>query len=386
MKLKHIGEYIYSDSKKFKLYEDDYGNQYLEKSAPLQNYTLLRQISEIAENTDHLHGISGFYKKDQETVNYLIPLLTGTTLEKLILEKTTIDVNKIKQIIYQLALGLKELHENNILHRDIKPANIIIDENDCVMIIDYDISREYKEDANIDTTASGTRGFAAPEQYGFMQTDIRSDIYSLGKTIENLVNNCCSEHYYNFKEIVDNCCAIDPSQRYETVDEIIVIVSKDYPTFFDEQLKQIKKGLKLGLTHEQVAIYANAKFNANQMGVIKHALDEDINQEIINLMADEHFTSRQMWQIKRGALDGLKLNEIKRYAKPYYTPDEMSIYRTGLKHKKNSKEINDMQKYYVHILVNYTFSKEQLTNIRYLIYTNFTINDIIKFIEKEYHA
>jgi len=103
-------------------------------------------------------------------------------------------------------------------------------------------------------------------------------------------------------------------------------------------------------------------------------------------MADENFNSRQMWQIKRGALDGLKLNEIKRYAKPYYTPDEMSIYRTGLIHKKNSKEINDMQKYYVNLLINYTFSKEQLTNIRYIIYTKFTIDDIITFIEKENYA
>ena len=274
MKLKNVGEFVYSNSKKFKLYADEYGNQYIEKSSSIENYTLLRQISEIAENTDHLHGISGFYKKDQETVNYLIPLLTGTTLEQLILDKKQIDVNKIKQIIYQVAIGLKELHENNILHRDIKPANIFIDKNDCVMIIDYDISREYKENASLDTTASGTRGFAAPEQYGFTQTDIRSDIYSLGKTIEYLVNNCCIDHYYNFKEIVDNCCAIDPKQRYESVDEIIAIVVKDYPTFFDEQLKQIKKGLDLGLTHEQVATYANAMFNANQMGVIKHALDE----------------------------------------------------------------------------------------------------------------
>ncbi|MGL5020851.1 MAG: protein kinase domain-containing protein [Mycoplasmatales bacterium] len=382
MKLKYIGMYEYSETKKFKKYEDEFNNVYIEKSTSIDNYSILRQISDIAQSSDHLHGINGFYKKDENTINYFISLLEGTTLEQVMLGKKAYSENQIKQFIYQICLGLKELHINNILHRDIKPANIMIIKESKIVLIDYDISREVKLDQTNDTTASGTRGFSSPEQYGFMQTDQRSDIYSLGKTIESLVEQCCSDQYFNFKHIIDNCTQIDPNNRFTSVDEIIEIVSKEYPTFFDEQLCQIEQGKNLGFSEEELNLYANAKFNSMQMGVIKHALDENVDLEVIKLLSDEVFSSKQMWQIKRGSLDGIKLTNIKKYAKPFYNPIEMSIYRTGLLKHKSTKDINNMQKLYIDIITNNIFSDEQLGKIRYAIYHTYD-NNFVKEIACE---
>ncbi len=68
---------------------------------------------------------------------------------------------------------LNYLHSQNppIIHRDIKPQNVIVDERGRVTLIDFGISRMYDAGARADTLCFGTRHYAAPEQYGFAQTD-----------------------------------------------------------------------------------------------------------------------------------------------------------------------------------------------------------------------
>ncbi len=70
-----------------------------------------------------------------------------------------------------------------VVFRDLKPSNIMIDKNGKVQLIDFGIARYLKEGRTEDTYIYGTPGYAAPEQYGTGQTDIRSDIYSLGATL-----------------------------------------------------------------------------------------------------------------------------------------------------------------------------------------------------------
>ncbi len=80
----------------------------------------------------------------------------------------------------QLCQALAPLHRENIVHRDIKPENIVLGADSQVYLIDFGIARFEKAGRSADTTLLGTHGYAAPEQFGFCQSDARADIYSRG--------------------------------------------------------------------------------------------------------------------------------------------------------------------------------------------------------------
>ncbi len=151
-------------------------------------------------------------------------------IEEYILGHTADSVNLTKSILYKLIdrllLSVEDLHSINIIHRDIKPSNIIITGDYRAYLIDFGIARFHSETLDSDTTQSGTKGFASPEQYGFQQTDFRSDIYSIGKTIEALIK--ANNIKCNLKKIVSKSISFDPKDRYNSVSEMkrVVIISK----------------------------------------------------------------------------------------------------------------------------------------------------------------
>ena len=92
----------------------------------------------------------------------------------------------IVDYVRQICNGLKEVHNKNIVHRDLQPKNIIVDRHNHITIIDFDIARIRKEEADSDTEFLGTVGYASLSSW-FAQTDKRSDIYSLGVLIGDMV-------------------------------------------------------------------------------------------------------------------------------------------------------------------------------------------------------
>lgn len=122
---------------------------------------------------------------------------------------------EIYGIAIELCDGLMALHEKNIIHRDIKPSNIILTNERHIKIIDFDAARIKKPTADKDTSFIGTDGFAPPEQYGFMQTDERSDIYALGVTIKLLLKDAYERSPY--RSAVEKCLRFNPEQRYSSV-------------------------------------------------------------------------------------------------------------------------------------------------------------------------
>ncbi len=377
LKLKANGKYIYKNRKEFNSYIDNNGVVYIEKATSIDSYQILKKIAEVANDSENLHGIKGFYQdqNDLKILKYLVELKEAKTLSDLIELKVELNNEEIESIIYQIASGLKTLHENQILHRDIKPDNIIISENDLVQLIDYDISRIYKPEQEQDTRTSGTKGFIAPELYVNQQTDIRSDIYSLGKTIEMLVE-ACSTSPYEFNELITKASEMNPDDRYQNVEEIMNIVKRKHNRFFPPQLEQIEKGRELGLSEEQIAIYGRSRFNARQMGVIKHALHEKVDPEVINLICDNDFSSRQMWQIKTASINGLTKRQILKFAKAHYTVNEMTIYRLGLEQEHDSSLIKRTIREFNYLLDQNTFSDEQLVKLRQGLYLGLPIEQI----------
>ncbi len=125
-------------------------------------------------------------------------------------------------IAKQLCEGLGKLHrcEPPMIHRDIKPSNIIVNSEERVKIIDFDSARLYKAEADGDTRLLGTENYAAPEQYGYSQTDCRSDIYSLGVVFGKFPAFASKKRNRLWKKMVERCTLFAPESRYQTVEEV----------------------------------------------------------------------------------------------------------------------------------------------------------------------
>lgn len=153
--------------------------------------------------------------------------INGRTLSEILREETTMSVNDTIAIVNQICMGLDFLHSATpqIVHRDIKPDNIMITGNGNIKLIDVNIAKTHKENEKRDTGLFGTEGYAAPEQYGFGQSDARADIYAVGVLINVMLTGCFP---YEDKvtgrigNIVDKCIRMDPSFRYNSVKELLL--------------------------------------------------------------------------------------------------------------------------------------------------------------------
>lgn len=136
------------------------------------------------------------------TQHYVVEeFIEGTSLEDYIKYKLPGDQEVISWAIAICDI-LELLHRNRIIFRDIKPANIMLLKNGGIKLIDFAITRHYKDGKAADTMLLGTPGYAAPETYGKSQSDARSDIYSLGATMHQLLTGIDpQENPFTFEEV-----------------------------------------------------------------------------------------------------------------------------------------------------------------------------------------
>lgn len=144
----------------------------------------------------------------------------GTTIFEEYIEgqslgKAELSERQLCNAVKELCSVLGFLHGKGIIHRDIKPSNIILAKDGHIRLIDFDAARMTKGDAEQDTTLLGTRGYAPPEQYGFAQTDSRTDIYSLGMTFRQLLGEKADTFLY--RRIIKKCTNLNPNNRYQSV-------------------------------------------------------------------------------------------------------------------------------------------------------------------------
>lgn len=127
---------------------------------------------------------------------------------------TQMSRKQLRGLILQLCGVLEFLHKKGIIHRDIKPSNLLLTGEGRLYLIDFDAARTLKEDQAQDTQLLGTRGFAPPEQYGFAQTDERTDIYALGATLERILGGGAGVYD---KKVIRRCMNLNPDKRYQSV-------------------------------------------------------------------------------------------------------------------------------------------------------------------------
>ena len=139
---------------------------------------------------DHFSEVGRWY--------LIMDFIEGETLEEHLSKEPEghLSVEETLQIGIQLCIVLSYLHSRQppIIFRDLKPANIMVTPEGHLYLIDFGIARHFKPGQTRDTIAFGSAGYAAPEQYGKAQTTARSDIYSLGATLHQLLTGIDPSH------------------------------------------------------------------------------------------------------------------------------------------------------------------------------------------------
>lgn len=146
-------------------------------------YAVIHQAQKQGTYLSHLPRIYAVYQLKDELV-VVMEYLRGETLQDAVL-RCGPSFQLAQETFPQVCEAVRELHEYfnpPLIHRDLKPANIVLS-NGRVFLIDFGIARVYRSGSASDTSHLGTRAYAPPEQYGFGQTDTRSDVYALGMVL-----------------------------------------------------------------------------------------------------------------------------------------------------------------------------------------------------------
>lgn len=150
--------------------------------------------------------------------------ISGDTIEELLTKNGAMQENLVVKYISELCDILTTMHNRKpaIIHRDIKPSNVIIAPNGRVYLLDLNAARE-NISKDEDTVLLGTKGYAAPEQYGFGSSSIRTDIYALGMLMNTMLWGDFKRDVFphsNLSSVIHNCIQLNPENRYLMVSQV----------------------------------------------------------------------------------------------------------------------------------------------------------------------
>ena len=216
----------------------------IEKKAKDKNNEIVIQ-SAIAEanlikQLDHLAIVRIVDIIDNGDVIYIIEdYIEGETLSTILENNGAQPQELVIEWAMQICEALEYLHTRKppIIYRDMNPATVMLKPDGNIKIIDFGIAREYKDQSLADTVSLGTKGYAAPEQFGGRgQTDARTDVYCLGVTLYHLLTgqNPCEPPYEIYpirhwnpqlsaglEAIIQKCTQLNPADRYQSCAELL---------------------------------------------------------------------------------------------------------------------------------------------------------------------
>lgn len=146
-----------------------------------------RAEAQSVAGLSHPNVVNVYDVGEDENLYYIVmELVEGITLKKFIEKKGKLEINEAIGIGIQIAQGIEEAHKNHIIHRDIKPQNIIISREGKVKVTDFGIAKAATSNT-ITSNAMGSVHYISPEQARGGYSDEKSDIYSLGVTIYEML-------------------------------------------------------------------------------------------------------------------------------------------------------------------------------------------------------
>lgn len=206
-------------------------NDNLVKKLPIEsnilkklNHPALPRIVDIIESREYIYIVQDF--------------IEGISLDKKLEKAGKFSEKKVIKWSKQICDVLIYLHSykpNPIIYRDMKPSNIILTPWGDIKLVDFGVAREYKNSNKNDTVYIGTRGYAAPEQYGGGQSNVKTDIYSFGVTLFHLLTGQGPHKFqsgiklpesfrgnisHKMIQVISKCTRYNPEERYQTAYEL----------------------------------------------------------------------------------------------------------------------------------------------------------------------
>lgn len=228
--------------------------------AALANATAWATVMGLEEPL--LPQVEEMYRMPDELV-VVCDYVPGDSLRERMAAQSRFDGGQAVSVLHDLCHAAGVLHAHGIVHRDITPGNVIL-AVDGAHLIDLGIARRDAKTAKRDTHVLGTWGFAAPEQFGFAQTDARSDVYALGRMLGYLLTGVAPSDDAFEKALADeqlvepalaavvrHATAFEPSARYQSTSELSAAL--------DEALDEGKQG-----TVEAKEVALNASGNTGR--------------------------------------------------------------------------------------------------------------------------
>ncbi len=203
--------------------------------------------AQAAAGLTHPNIVNVFDVGDDEGIYYIVmELIEGITLKEYISKKGKLSIKEATSIAIQVSMGLEAAHSHGIVHRDVKPQNIIISTDGKVKVTDFGIARAASSNT-ISSNVMGSVHYSSPEQVRGGYSDEKSDIYSLGITLYEMVTGrvpfagdttvaiaikhlqeemvapsiYTPELPYSLEQIIYKCTQKSTDRRYENMEEVI---------------------------------------------------------------------------------------------------------------------------------------------------------------------
>jgi len=253
--------------------------------------------AQAAAGLAHPNIVNVYDVGEENGIHYIVmELVEGITLKKYIEKKARLSFKEAVSIAIQVSMGIEAAHNNHIIHRDIKPQNIIISKDGKVKVTDFGIAKAATSNT-ITSNVMGSVHYTSPEQARGGYSDEKSDIYSLGVTmfemltgrvpfngettvaiaIKHIQEAMPSPKEYvpeipnSVESIVLKCCQKSPDRRYQSMAELIADLKQslmnpdeDFVVFADpdmeggtrpitdSEMEQIKNQSRNGMSGEYV--------------------------------------------------------------------------------------------------------------------------------------
>ena len=247
--------------------------------------------AKASKEIKHKNVVNNYDIVDEDNLHYIVlEYIEGETLNKYIKKKGRLTNEEVINISKQIAQGLETAHLKGIIHRDIKPQNIIIDKNNVVKITDFGIARAITSTTK-NISVIGTVHYISPEQIRNESVDYRSDIYSLGCTMYEMItgetpfkgddsmsiivahlrdnvdkpSKINKDIYKSLEKIILKSTRILPRERYQNISDMIDDLDKALSNKNGDYIKDFIEEDEIGktriLTTEDMKLVKNVAQN-----------------------------------------------------------------------------------------------------------------------------